>query len=802
NPVQVFDDTGGFGFQSATVTIDIGGCTATDFINITWVPFDVPEVVSDMTICQNSVVQLAEQIESLSTTYQWTPEEGLLPSAQVSGPFAMPDQTTTYTLVSTAGTGDTACKDTASVTLTVLPADIDIDQGDTTFICLGETATLTNTHTPNALDIMWSPSEFLTVISPEEVEVTPPASQYYYATIETADCVVTDSIWVQVDSLPDLSIMADPMKPSYCEGEEVLLSSPTYEPAHFSAIEHFWDPNGPGAQTPDSFLNMVIIALEDFTYIRTTTVNACTSVDSIFIKVTPVTSISVVPSDTTVCPGDQVQLTIEGPAELTEFMWMPPDGLSCTDCREPIATAQQSVTYQVEAEFEGCPVGASATINVPSQFFSYTGPTVVCPGTTVLLNSIFLPGAIYNWTSSNGSVNTTEPQPSTTLNETTTFNLTASLGECTFETSFTIEVLEDFTVSVEQPGTSCPGDAVTLSAVADPSSPNINYSWTNATTGQMVTGNPVTVNPVETATWTLTATDACFTNTVDVVVEVAPQFGVTVSPAQDNVIAGTPSTFTASATTAGIDFVWQEIPGGAQVGTGPSITVTNCESQQYQVTGTDFNGCTQTAFAEQIVSDAFSVGTPILLAQNGDTIVFSDPLMGVDSAIYEGEQVEMVVEVTPPISGATYIWVVNGDTITTTQDPSSGLLFLPEVSFDINSFFEVIVVGPSGCDDRGVLEHFILNNPVEAPNVFTPNNDQKNDKFALVSLRPVEILDFRVWNRWGKLVYDNKDGQGFWDGTINGKPAASDVYVFSITYQIPGSNNPMKPLRGDLTLLR
>ena len=74
---------------------------------------------------------------------------------------------------------------------------------------------------------------------------------------------MTDSIWVQVDSLPDLSIMADPEKDSYCEGEEVTLTSTTYEPANFPDIDFMWANNLPGTQTPDSFLNLVFIAQED-----------------------------------------------------------------------------------------------------------------------------------------------------------------------------------------------------------------------------------------------------------------------------------------------------------------------------------------------------------------------------------------------------------------------------------------------------------------------------------------------------------------------------------------------------------
>lgn len=795
-PVQEIEDELGIGFESATVTVEVGGCTATDNIAINWVPFELPDIIDDITICQNSSVQLANDIESFSTSYAWTPADGLTPSADVSGPIATPDQTTTYTLISTAGTGANTCSDTSSVTVTVLVADIQINPVDTAFICLGETATLTNVATNNAISITWTPEEFLTQINQNEVEVNPTESQYYYASIETADCFVTDSVWVQVDSIPDLSIMADPEKDSYCEGEEVYLISPTYEPANFPVIDPMWMPGQPGTQTPDSFLNMVIIAVEDFTYTRTTTVNACVSVDSIVIEVTPVTSISVIPSDTTVCQGEEVQFMIDGPAELTEFTWMPPDGLSCDDCRDPVATAIGSITYMVEAEFEGCPVGASATINVPTQFFQFTNPSPVCPGFSFMLNTITLPGATYSWTSSDGSLTTNEPQPTVTPTQTTTYNLVATLGSCSFETSVTIDVLTDFTLSVDPVETFCPDESITLSASSSPDSPNISYIWTNTLTGFSKEGQSIDVTSDETATWQVVATDGCFTNTADLLVEVAPRFNLTVTPTIDQVVAGTASTFSVSADQPGIDYVWTEIPGGAEVGTGESITVVNCSSQEYQVVGTDFNGCTQVATAAQIVQDAFNVDSLIVVSvETGDTLT-------IDSNMYEGQEVEMFVNVNPPSGNYTFSWAVNGIPVSETGNASSGPFFLPEVDFDIESFFFVSVTSTDGCQDSTVTVQTILNNPVEVPNVFSPNSDGTNDMFELISLQPVEILDFRVWNRWGDLVFENENGTGAWDGLIKDKPAASDVYIYQIRYQITGSNNPMPPFEGNVTLLR
>ena len=216
------------------------------------------------------------------------------------------------------------------------------------------------------------------------------------------------------------------------------------------------------------------------------------------------------------------------------------------------------------------------------------------------------------------------------------------------------------------------------------------------------------------------------------------------------------------------------------------------------VTASDFNGCTQTATALQQVQGAFNVDSLLVLSESGDTLGTSDSLL-----MYEGQQVRLAVNVTPGGPGYTYIWTISGIIVAETSEPTSGLVYLPEVASDfIGAEFNVMVTSPDGCNDDSPTPYNILNNPVELPNVFTPNNDQVNDDLRLISIVPVDVLEFRVWNRWGKLVYENEDGAGVWDGTIDGEPAASDVYIYSVRYQIPGSGNPLSPLRGDVTLLR
>ncbi len=88
------------------------------------------------------------------------------------------------------------------------------------------------------------------------------------------------------------------------------------------------------------------------------------------------------------------------------------------------------------------------------------------------------------------------------------------------------------------------------------------------------------------------------------------------------------------------------------------------------------------------------------------------------------------------------------------------------------------------------------------PNAFTPNGDNTNDFFNVVTVEDAifDVIDFKVWNRWGQLVYNNENPSQGWDGKHNGSLAPSDVYVYRITVRLP--NDEEQTFEGDVVLIR
>ncbi len=88
------------------------------------------------------------------------------------------------------------------------------------------------------------------------------------------------------------------------------------------------------------------------------------------------------------------------------------------------------------------------------------------------------------------------------------------------------------------------------------------------------------------------------------------------------------------------------------------------------------------------------------------------------------------------------------------------------------------------------------------PTAFTPNGDNNNDRFRPVQLIGAEVLDFKVYNRWGTLVYDNKDlSNGGWDGSHNDQPQPRDVYIYVLEFRFPNESQN-RNFRGEVTLIR
>ena len=95
---------------------------------------------------------------------------------------------------------------------------------------------------------------------------------------------------------------------------------------------------------------------------------------------------------------------------------------------------------------------------------------------------------------------------------------------------------------------------------------------------------------------------------------------------------------------------------------------------------------------------------------------------------------------------------------------------------------------------------------VFVPTAFSPNGDGVNEGFQPFfksDLVKIGDYDFRVFGRWGNLVFSSQNQTAAWDGTWRGAACAEGVYIWSLSVRLTlNGKEETRVLSGDVTLLR
>lgn len=128
-----------------------------------------------------------------------------------------------------------------------------------------------------------------------------------------------------------------------------------------------------------------------------------------------------------------------------------------------------------------------------------------------------------------------------------------------------------------------------------------------------------------------------------------------------------------------------------------------------------------------------------------------------------------------------YLWIFgNGQTLSTTSTLSQTITYEGEGPLDITVC--LVAIQP-GCQDTACMVVTILEYippPVfDIPNVFSPNADGNNDLWSFINLEYVEKIELTILNRWGNIVFEQREGIPVWNGKLaNGNDAAEGVYFY------------------------
>jgi gliding motility-associated-like protein len=161
-----------------------------------------------------------------------------------------------------------------------------------------------------------------------------------------------------------------------------------------------------------------------------------------------------------------------------------------------------------------------------------------------------------------------------------------------------------------------------------------------------------------------------------------------------------------------------------------------------------------------------------------------------DTTINYGDTIQLSSE-----SEAIYwLW----DPVTYLSDPISESPYASPLKSIV---YTLVGINQYGCRDTANVKINVQYESLSGmPNAFSPNGDGMNDVFKIQNLKFEKLLSFRIYDRWGHLIFETSDYNKGWDGTINGTPAAADTYFYLIQLALPGGN--AKNFKGDVTLIR
>lgn len=139
---------------------------------------------------------------------------------------------------------------------------------------------------------------------------------------------------------------------------------------------------------------------------------------------------------------------------------------------------------------------------------------------------------------------------------------------------------------------------------------------------------------------------------------------------------------------------------------------------------------------------------------------------------------------------------------------SCGDCFSPVATPTETTRYQFIFTDENGCVTIRSFTIFVNEKKpdlIYVPTAFSPNGDLINDRLLVYASQNVRVSTFRVFDRWGELVFQktdpnpNQESDG-WDGSFRGKPASQDLFVWMA--EIVLDDGTKKIFAGETLLLR
>ena len=364
------------------------------------------------------------------------------------------------------------------------------------------------------------------------------------------------------------------------------------------------------------------------------------------------------------------------------------------------------------------------------------------------------------------NVNIADPMVSPDVTTTYFVTLTDAFGCKSHDTVF-VDVKDHVTLFAGNDTTICRTDGFFLTTVGDA----LHYKWTPATYLNYDTVKSPFAKPLTTTTYTVLANIGKCQSQDNVQITVVPYPAA--NAGSDTILC--PGFSIQLTATGGSSYLWSPATFLTNRNIANPVATRPTASIRYIVSVTDTLGCPKP------VSDTVWVNVyPKTIANAGPR----------DTSIVLGEPLLLTAT-----GGVKYLW-----------DPgtwlSNAAVRTPTALPQDNIQYVLTATSAGGCigTDTIMVHLFKVDPDMYVPTAFTPNGDGDNDIFRPIFIGMKTLNYFRVYNRFGNLVYSTTDiGKG-WDGTYGGKGQDPATFVWvaeGVTYK-----NEVRHKKGYVVLIR
>jgi gliding motility-associated-like protein len=319
---------------------------------------------------------------------------------------------------------------------------------------------------------------------------------------------------------------------------------------------------------------------------------------------------------------------------------------------------------------------------------------------------------------------------------------------CSSSQPVTVPQLNDLVTDAGIDPEICEGESVVLNATSNA----VNFSWTPTAGISNTHILKPTASPVVTTKYYVKGTKGTCESLDSIIVNVKPA---------PRPFAGLDTTICFGQSvqlhaSGGLNYTWTPATYLTNTSIPDPVVIKPPATMSYSLSAIGSNGCAS------LTSDQVKINVVYRLkifAGNDTAVIVNEPLQL--NAVDRNGNSNILWTWTPP------------------AQLSNPNISNPVFYSDHDMRYRLLAATPDGCEgtDSLVIKVYVRAE-IFVPTAFSPNGDGLNDVLKAIPVGMKSFNYFRIYNRWGEMVFSTTDPNRGWDGRVGGKEQKSEVFIW------------------------